>query len=206
MFLILIIIEIQIALLDLPFQELPQFGKIELYQQSCVILSLEGFKQGDEIYLELIIDFLAASVGEEKFLSSLTLDVWENDKLEYKDETQQFITDYKYLKEDIHTFYIYYTIKLKANYKYLIFITPEFPYEKFPDEHELDPLRPSAVLLHNEHDYKGSSSVVIIIVASVFIVIGVAIIVFLLFRRIRKKRNQIEKNEKLILDAKAGDL
>lgn len=42
----------------LAYNVLPQFGQIELKEQSLLILDLKGYSKGDNIYLELGIKIL----------------------------------------------------------------------------------------------------------------------------------------------------
>ena len=70
----------------MPVKELPKFGEIQLFQQSCAVLDITDYKKGDEIYLELIFLFSSdLRYHENEFLTELTLDVWENDIIEYID-------------------------------------------------------------------------------------------------------------------------
>ena len=200
MFLFIIFILIPISLLDLPYLELPQFGEIQLKQQSVVSLDLKGYNIGDEIYLEII--YINTNIlilyTEEHFLTSRTLDVWENNELSVNQETQQYITDYKYLKENLDDYYIYYTIKLKSNYNKLYFITPKVPFEEYPDIDEFKPFRESikVTLKHNKTNYNQFGTAEIIIFSLLFglIIIGVAVVIYIFIkrRRRRKKDNIVE--------------
>ena len=116
-----------------PVIKLPQYGELRLYEKNWLYLSLDGYKEGDEIYLILRIED-----GFNINLNNLVLNVCETDDyLNFNIETLQFITDYKYMEERPHimNYYIYYTIKLQANYKYLIIITPYKP-DQDQDIHE----------------------------------------------------------------------
>ena len=200
MFLFIIFILIPISLLDLPYLELPQFGEIQLKQQSVVSLDLKGYNIGDEIYLEII--YINTNIlilyTEEHFLTSRTLDVWENNELSVNQETQQYITDYKYLKENLDDYYIYYTIKLKSNYNKLYFITPKVPFEEYPDIDEFKPFRESikVTLKHNKTNYNqfGTAEIIIFSVLFGLIIIGVAVVIYIFIkrRRRRKKDNIVE--------------
>ena len=199
MFLFIIFILIPISLQDLPYLELPQFGEIQLKQQSFVSLELQGYNIGDEIYLEII--YINSNIlilyTEDQFLKSRTLDVWENNKEAFNQETQQYITDYKYLKESLDDYHIYYTIKLKSNYNKLYFITPKVPFEEYPDIDEFNPFRESikVTLKHNKTNYNQIGTVKIIIL-SVFIgliIIGVAVFIYIFIKKRRKRDNTVEK-------------
>ena len=195
----IIFILIPISLQDLPYLELPQFGEIQLKQQSFVSLELQGYNIGDEIYLEII--YINSNIlilyTEDQFLKSRTLDVWENNKEAFNQETQQYITDYKYLKESLDDYHIYYTIKLKSNYNKLYFITPKVPFEEYPDIDEFNPFRESikVTLKHNKTNYNQIGTVKIIIL-SVFIgliIIGVAVFIYIFIKKRRKRDNTVEK-------------
>ena len=195
----IIFILIPISLQDLPYLELPQFGEIQLKQQSFVSLELQGYNIGDEIYLEII--YINSNIlilyTEDQFLTSRTLDVWENNKVAFNQETQQYITDYKYLKESLDDYHIYYTIKLKSNYNKLYFITPKVPFEEYPDIDEFNPFRESikVTLKHNKTNYNQIGTVKIIIL-SVFIgliIIGVAVFIYIFIKKRRKRDNTVEK-------------
>ena len=195
----IIFILIPISLQDLPYLELPQFGEIQLKQQSFVSLELQGYNIGDEIYLEII--YINSNIlilyTEDQFLKSRTLDVWENNKVAFNQETQQYITDYKYLKESLDDYHIYYTIKLKSNYNKLYFITPKVPFEEYPDIDEFNPFRESikVTLKHNKTNYNQIGTVKIIIL-SVFIgliIIGVAVFIYIFIKKRRKRDNTVEK-------------
>ena len=118
MLIFIIFILIQISFQDLPYLELPQFGEVHLKQQSVISLDLEGYNKDDEIYLEIVYknSHFLILYTEEQFITSRTIDVWENNKLAFNEDTQQYITDYKYLKDNFDDFYFYYTVKLKSNY------------------------------------------------------------------------------------------
>ena len=195
----IIFILIPISLQDLPYLELPQFGEIQLKQQSFVSLELQGYNIGDEIYLEII--YINSNIlilyTEDQFLKSRTLDVWENNKEAFNQETQQYITDYKYLKESLDDYHIYYTIKLKSNYNKLYFITPKVPFEEYPDIDEFNPFREyiKVTLKHNKTNYNQIGTVKIIIL-SVFIgliIIGVAVFIYIFIKKRRKRDNTVEK-------------
>jgi len=195
----IIFILIPISLQDLPYLELPQFGEIQLKQQSFVSLELQGYNIGDEIYLEII--YINSNIlilyTEDQFLTSRTLDVWENNKVAFNQETQQYITEYKYLKESLDDYHIYYTIKLKSNYNKLYFITPKVPFEEYPDIDEFNPFRESikVTLKHNKTNYNQIGTVKIIIL-SVFIgliIIGVAVFIYIFIKKRRKRDNTVEK-------------
>ena len=195
----IIFILIPISLQDLPYLELPQFGEIQLKQQSFVSLELQGYNIGDEIYLEII--YINSNIlilyTEDQFLKSRTLDVWENNKVAFNQETQQYITEYKYLKESLDDYHIYYTIKLKSNYNKLYFITPKVPFEEYPDIDEFNPFRESikVTLKHNKTNYNQIGTVKIIIL-SVFIgliIIGVAVFIYIFIKKRRKRDNTVEK-------------
>ena len=195
----IIFILIPISLQDLPYLELPQFGEIQLKQQSFVSLELQGYNIGDEIYLEII--YINSNIlilyTEDQFLTSRTLDVWENNKVAFNQETQQYITEYKYLKEGLDDYHIYYTIKLKSNYNKLYFITPKVPFEEYPDIDEFNPFRESikVTLKHNKTNYNQIGTVKIIIL-SVFIgliIIGVAVFIYIFIKKRRKRDNTVEK-------------
>ena len=195
----IIFILIPISLQDLPHLELPQFGEIQLKQQSFVSLELQGYNIGDEIYLEII--YINSNIlilyTEDQFLKSRTLDVWENNKAAFNQETQQYITDYKYLKESLDDYHIYYTIKLKSNYNKLYFITPKVPFEEYPDIDEFNPFREyiKVTLKHNKTNYNQIGTVKIIIL-SVFIgliIIGVAVFIYIFIKKRRKRDNTVEK-------------
>ena len=195
----IIFILIPISLQDLPYLELPQFGEIQLKQQSLVSLELQGYNIGDEIYLEII--YINSNIlilyTEDQFLKSRTLDVWENNKVAFNQETQQYITEYKYLKESLDDYHIYYTIKLKSNYNKLYFITPKVPFEEYPDIDEFNPFRESikVTLKHNKTNYNQIGTVKIIIL-SVFIgliIIGVAVFIYIFIKKRRKRDNTVEK-------------
>ena len=195
----IIFILIPISLQDLPYLELPQFGEIQLKQQSFVSLELQGYNIGDEIYLEII--YINSNIlilyTEDQFLKSRTLDVWENNKAAFNQETQQYITEYKYLKESLDDYHIYYTIKLKSNYNKLYFITPKVPFEEYPDIDEFNPFRESikVTLKHNKTNYNQIGTVKIIIL-SVFIgliIIGVAVFIYIFIKKRRKRDNTVEK-------------
>ena len=195
----IIFILIPISLQDLPYLELPQFGEIQLKQQSFVSLELQGYNIGDEIYLEII--YINSNIlilyTEDQFLKSRTLDVWENNKVAFNQETQQYITEYKYLKESLDDYHIYYTIKLKSNYNKLYFITPKVPFEEYPDIDEFNPFREyiKVTLKHNKTNYNQIGTVKIIIL-SVFIgliIIGVAVFIYIFIKKRRKRDNTVEK-------------
>ena len=195
----IIFILIPISLQDLPYLEIPQFGEIQLKQQSFVPLELQGYNIGDEIYLEII--YINSNIlilyTEDQFLKSRTLDVWENNKVAFNQETQQYITEYKYLKESLDDYHIYYTIKLKSNYNKLYFITPKVPFEEYPDIDEFNPFRESikVTLKHNKTNYNQIGTVKIIIL-SVFIgliIIGVAVFIYIFIKKRRKRDNTVEK-------------
>ena len=195
----IIFILIPISLQDLPYLELPQFGEIQLKQQSLVSLELQGYNIGDEIYLEII--YINSNIlilyTEDQFLTSRTLDVWENNKVAFNQETQQYITEYKYLKESLDDYHIYYTIKLKSNYNKLYFITPKVPFEEYPDIDEFNPFRESikVTLKHNKTNYNQIGTVKIIIL-SVFIgliIIGVAVFIYIFIKKRRKEITQLKK-------------
>ena len=195
----IIFILIPISLQDLPYLELPQFGEIQLKQQSLVSLELQGYNIGDEIYLEII--YINSNIlilyTEDQFLTSRTLDVWENNKVAFNQETQQYITEYKYLKESLDDYHIYYTIKLKSNYNKLYFITPKVPFEEYPDIDEFNPFGESikVTLKHNKTNYNQIGTVKIIIL-SVFIgliIIGVAVFIYIFIKKRRKRDNTVEK-------------
>ena len=195
----IIFILIPISLQDLPYLELPQFGEIQLKQQSFVSLELQGYNIGDEIYLEII--YINSNIlilyTEDQFLTSRTLDVWENNKVAFNQETQQYITEYKYLKESLDDYHIYYTIKLKSNYNKLYFITPKVPFEEYPDIDEFNPFREyiKVTLKHNKTNYNQIGTVKIIIL-SVFIgliIIGVAVFIYIFIKKRRKRDNTVEK-------------
>ena len=198
MFLFIIFILIPISLQDLPYLELPQFGEIKLKQQSVVSLDLKGYNKGDEIYLEII--YINSNIlilyTEKQFLTSRTLDVWENNKLAFNQETQQYITDYKYLKDNLDDYYIYYTIKLKSNYNKLYFITPKVPFEEYPDIDEFNPFRENieVTLKHNKTNYNqfGTAEIIIFSVLFGLIIIGAAIAIYINIKRRRKRVNIIE--------------
>ena len=198
MFLFTILILISISLQDLAYLELPQFGEIQLKQQSVITLSLEGYNIGDEIYLEIIYknSNILILYTENQFLTSRTLDVWENDRVAFNQETQQYITDYKYLKENLDDYYIYYTIKIKSNYKKLIFITPKIPFEEYPTIDEFKPFRDSieVTLKHNKTNYNqfGTAEIIIFSVLFGLIIIGAAIAIYIIIKRKRKRVNIIE--------------
>ena len=200
MFLFTILILISISLQDLAYLELPQFGEIQLKQQSVITLSLEGYNIGDEIYLEIIYknSNILILYTENQFLTSRTLDVWENDRVAFNQETQQYITDYKYLKENLDDYYIYYTIKIKSNYKKLIFITPKIPFEEYPTIDEFKPFRDSieVTLKHNKTNYNQFGTAEIIVISVIFGLVAIAVAIFIYIfikrRRRRKKDNIVE--------------
>ena len=195
----IIFILIPISLQDLPYLELPQFGEIQLKQQSFVSLELQGYNIGDEIYLEII--YINSNIlilyTEDQFLKSRTLDVWENNKVAFNQETQQYITEYKYLKESLDDYHIYYTIKLKSNYNKLYFITPKVPFEEYPDIDEFNPFRESikVTLKHNKTNYNqiGTVKIIILSVFIGFIIIGVAVFIYIFIKKRRKRDNTVEK-------------
>ena len=186
MILTLLISVIPIVLLDLPIIEITKGGEIELKRQSVAVLDLEGYKKGDEIYLEMIFEFLVMPADDQAFLKSLTLDVWEYDKLGFLEDTQQYIQEYKYLKDGLCDYYIYYTIKLKSNYKFLFIKTPMHPYEQYSDMPELDALRPVVHLKHNKHNYDYVNPIFIILVI-VFILICFAPVIYLYYRCMKRR-------------------
>ena len=194
----IIFILIPISLQDLPYLELPQFGEIQLKQQSLVSLELQGYNIGDEIYLEII--YINSNIlilyTEDQFLKSRTLDVWENNKVAFNQETQQYITEYKYLKESLDDYHIYYTIKLKSNYNKLYFITPKVPFEEYPDIDEFNPFRENieVTLKHNKTNYNqfGTAEIIIFSVLFGLIIIGAAIAIYIIIKRRRKRVNIIE--------------
>ena len=199
MFLFTILILISISLQDLAYLELPQFGEIQLKQQSVITLSLEGYNIGDEIYLEIIYknSNILILYTENQFLTSRTLDVWENDRVAFNQETQQYITDYKYLKENLDDYYIYYTIKIKSNYKKLIFITPKIPFEEYPTIDEFKPFRDSieVTLKHNKTNYNQFGTAEIIVISVIFglVAIAVAIFIYIFIKRRRRRDNKIQE-------------
>ena len=191
----------------LAYDVLPQFGKIELKEQSLIILDLNGYSKGDNIYLELVIknSFYQVLYTEEQFITSKTLNVWENNNITFNDETQQYITDYKYLKDGLDDFYFYYTIKLKGNYKYLLIITPKLPFEEYKSVDEFNPLRDEieVYLKHNKNNYNSMDIVdyIFIIVLSIILVIAL-IVCGVIFYRIRIRKN---RKSNILLDFKAGN-
>ena len=199
MFLFTILILISISLQDLAYLELPQFGEIQLKQQSVITLSLEGYNIGDEIYLEIIYknSNILILYTENQFLTSRTLDVWENDRVAFNQETQQYITDYKYLKENLDDYYIYYTIKIKSNYKKLIFITPKIPFEEYPTIDEFKPFRDSieVTLKHNKTNYNQFGTAEIIVISVIFglVAIAVAIFIYIFIKKRRRRDNKIQE-------------
>ena len=199
MFLFIIFILISISLQDLAYLELPQFGEIQLKQQSVITLSLEGYNIGDEIYLEIIYknSNILILYTENQFLTSRTLDVWENDRVAFNQETQQYITDYKYLKENLDDYYIYYTIKIKSNYKKLIFITPKIPFEEYPTIDEFKPFRDSieVTLKHNKTNYNQFGTAEIIVISVIFglLAIAVAIFIYIFIKKRRRRDNKIQE-------------
>ena len=199
MFLFTILILISISLQDLAYLELPQFGEIQLKQQSVITLSLEGYNIGDEIYLEIIYknSNILILYTENQFLTSRTLDVWENDRVAFNQETQQYITDYKYLKENLDDYYIYYTIKIKSNYKKLIFITPKIPFEEYPTIDEFKPFRDSieVTLKHNKTNYNQFGTAEIIVISVIFglLAIAVAIFIYIFIKKRRRRDNKIQE-------------
>ena len=198
MFLFTILILISISLQDLAYLELPQFGEIQLKQQSVITLSLEGYNIGDEIYLEIIYknSNILILYTENQFLTSRTLDVWENDRVAFNQETQQYITDYKYLKENLDDYYIYYTIKIKSNYKKLIFITPKIPFEEYPTIDEFKPFRDSieVTLKHNKTNYNQFGTAEIIVISVIFGLVAIAVAIFIyIFIKRRRRDNKIQE-------------
>ena len=196
----IIFILIPISLQDLPYLELPQFGEIQLKQQSFVSLELQGYNIGDEIYLEII--YINSNIlilyTEDQFLKSRTLDVWENNKVAFNQETQQYITEYKYLKESLDDYHIYYTIKLKSNYNKLYFITPKVPFEEYPDIDEFNPFREDieVYVKHNKNNYNdfGTVEIIFISVIAGVSIIGVIICLYI-WRKIRRKKSYKEYEE-----------
>ena len=198
MFLFTILILISISLQDLAYLELPQFSEIQLKQQSVITLSLEGYNIGDEIYLEIIYknSNILILYTENQFLTSRTLDVWENDRVAFNQETQQYITDYKYLKENLDDYYIYYTIKIKSNYKKLIFITPKIPFEEYPTIDEFKPFRDSieVTLKHNKTNYNQFGTAEIIVISVIFGLVAIAVAIFIyIFIKRRRRDNKIQE-------------
>ena len=208
MFLFTILILISISLQDLAYLELPQFGEIQLKQQSVITLSLEGYNIGDEIYLEIIYknSNILILYTENQFLTSRTLDVWENDRVAFNQETQQYITDYKYLKENLDDYYIYYTIKIKSNYKKLIFITPKIPFEEYPTIDEFKPFRDSieVTLKHNKTNYNQFGTAEIIVISVIFGLVAIAVAIFI-YIFIKKRRRRIDNKIETPLESNLAD-
>ena len=204
----IIFILIPISLQDLPYLELPQFGEIQLKQQSFVSLELQGYNIGDEIYLEII--YINSNIlilyTQDQFLKSRTLDVWENNQVAFNQETQQYITEYKYLKESLDDYHIYYTIKLKSNYNKLYFITPKVPFEEYPDIDEFNPFREyiEVYVKHNKNNYNdfGTVEIIFISVIAGVLIIGVIICLYI-WRKIRRKRYKEYEESPLISPAVA---
>ncbi len=200
MLIFIIFILIQISFQDLPYLELPQFGEVHLKQQSVISLDLEGYNKDDEIYLEIVYknSYIHILYTEEQFITSRTIDVWENNKLAFNEDTQQYITDYKYLKDGFDDFYFYYTVKLKSNYNKLYFITPKNPFEEYPDIDEFNPFREDieVYVKHNKNNYNdfGTVEIIFISVITGVSIIGVIICLYI-WRKIRRKKSYKEYEE-----------
>ncbi len=200
MLIFIIFILIQISFQDLPYLELPQFGEVHLKQQSVISLDLEGYNKDDEIYLEIVYknSYIHILYTEEQFITSRTIDVWENNKLAFNEDTQQYITDYKYLKDNFDDFYFYYTVKLKSNYNKLYFITPKNPFEEYPDIDEFNPFREDieVYVKHNKNNYNdfGTVEIIFISVITGVSIIGVIICLYI-WRKIRRKKSYKEYEE-----------
>ena len=200
MLIFIIFILIQISFQDLPYLELPQFGEVHLKQQSVISLDLEGYNKDDEIYLEIVYknSHILILYTEEQFITSRTIDVWENNKLAFNEDTQQYITDYKYLKDNFDDFYFYYTVKLKSNYNKLYFITPKNPFEEYPDIDEFNPFREDieVYVKHNKNHYNdfGTVEIIFISVIAGVLIIGVIICLYI-WRKIRRKKSYKEYEE-----------
>ena len=159
----------------------------------------------DLLYLKFFSNILILYT-EEQFLTSRTLDVWENDKLAFNQETQQYITDYKYLKENLDDYYIYYTIKIKSNYKKLIFITPKIPFEEYPTIDEFKPFRDSieVTLKHNKTNYNQFGTAEIIVISVIFGLLAIAVAIFI-YIFIKKRRRRIDNKIETPLESNLAD-
>ena len=177
-----------------PIIELPKYGEVRLYERSYLYLNLDGYKQGDEIYIILTIDdFLFTN------LNDLALIICEtNQYKEFNQNTRQVISDYKYMQERPHamSYYIYYTIKLQGNFKYLVIVTPKLPLNDI-HEPEIDIIKETRkwIIYHDKYGPNLADHIVLIICFIViFISIAFLVIFFIIKRRkFRQNNNDIQQ-------------
>ena len=177
---------------QVPVIKLPKFGDVRLYERSYLYLDLDGYKQGDEIYIILEIeDFLFTNLNE------LSLIVCEtNEYKEFNQGTRQLINDYKYMQETpgALNYWIYYTIKLQGNFKYLVIVTPKQPLQDIYEPEIVITKEMRKWIIYHDDPYFVEKIIIIIIFVVLFILIaGVVIFIIIKRRKLRKYQNDTQQ-------------
>ena len=177
-----------------PIIKFPKYGQVRLYERSYLYLNLDGYKQGDEIYIILTIDDFYFNN-----LNDLALIICEtNQYKEFNRDTRQVISDYKYMQERPHSisYYIYYTIKLQGNFKYLVIVTPKLPFNDI-HEPEIEAIKEIRkwIIYHDKYGPNFVDHIVLIICFIVIFILIACIVIFFIIkkRKFRKNNNDIQQ-------------
>ena len=200
---LILFILIPISLLEklIPVEELPKYGELTLYTQSWLYLKLDDYKKGDKIYIQIRIEDRLASTT----LSELTLNICETDNYkEFNKNTRQFITDYKYLEErDLYKiYYIYYTIELQGDYKYMIILTPKQFGQDIQEPEFPDSLRTVFIITHNKYDYDHDANIFAIVLIIVLFTITIIIVIIYIIKIKRSRANRANTEISIPLNSK----
>ena len=165
---------------DEQYLEVPKFGKIEFCHQKWLYLNLKDFKQGDNIYLELLFSSITF------YYNNVPLKISETNNFLEFNHSEIIVSNICY-QDKIYTVVdhsCHYQYKLKGNYNYLIIITPVFEYYS----HIIEPI----ILKHKEKHWNDNDIIIVLLILACVIV--VFILIGLVFYCIKKNMN-VNKNE-----------
>jgi len=150
-------------IINSPVYKLPQYGEITISGSVIAYIELDGFKKGDNIYLEFVF--------ENFYLidNSISIQYAEQASLDSIGQVKEATSSSYSTSGSTYTYYI--SVKLETDCKYFIFITPNFS-------------------IGNSITYKirhTKSSTIAIIIAVVVIIVILAVIGVLFYCYRRRK-------------------